>query len=400
MKARIPGSERTELSASDPGREPILAVEYVRTVLFDVGRSIDLRLAAAALPGSSDFKPVKRRNTPASLTLPRTLSVPLAPGLRGKDPQTSMEGAEASAKLYEEGVISLTVRARLAARLSELHSLGSRLFPLGNNSPATVDGYIEDRFRDLQESLGLAITPEVPGAPPEREHYTAYCISDWGSGSPDDFVARNRKVLASLLEGEPAARDLHETQIAKSLGNSFSYGAEDLAVFDLEHCVIMDRSGDWEDLLLIAEHANYQLLELRVLDRLLDQWLDEAEKDLRDMYAGGRHSRRVRNRGLPARFARLQNLRLEALFILENLENSAKIIGDYFLGQIYVHLGLVFSVEGWTRSVERHLGALQSIYEIVKSDKSERTMVFLEIVFIVVCIAFPVHQILQVMLSG
>jgi len=376
-------------------------MEYVRFVLFDVGRAIDLTKAAAVLPGRTDSKAVKRRNTPASLTLPKTVCVSLERDAFGSPSPAAYAGAEATAKLFDEGVISLAVRVRLSAGLSELHDLERRTFPLGGRE-CTVDQFIEERFRELHERLGPAIAREDPaGTPPEREYYTAYCISDWGRGSPDSFVARNGRTLAALLEGETESQNLHDAQIRKSLANPFSYGAEDLAIFDLDHCVILDRSRDWEDILLIAEHANYQLLELRVLDRLLDHWLEDAEKDLRAFYTKtrGRRGRKARIRALPAKFARLQGLRLEALFILENLENSAKIIGDYFLGQIYVHLGRVFSVEGWTRSVERRLGALQNVYEIVKSDKSERTMIVLEIIFIVVCIAFPILQILQVMLS-
>ena len=41
--------------------------------------------------------------------------------------------------------------------------------------------------------------------------------------------------------------------------------------------------------------------------------------------------------------------------------------------------------------MERRLDALQNVYEIVKGDKNERTMLVLEIVFIVVCI-IPIIQ--------
>lgn len=399
--ARPKGAAVSPPARRASSREPKLAVEYVRFVLFDVGRAIDLKKAASVLPSRTDSKSVKRRNTPASLTLPKTLRVSLEKDAFGSPSPAAYEGAEATAKLYDEGVISLSVRIRLTAGLSELHALERRTFLLGGRD-CTVDQFLEERFRDLHERLGPAISrDDGPDPVPERETYTAYCVCDWGRGTPDAFVAKHGRALASLLEGEPEPQDLHDLQVKKSLANPFSYGAEDLAIFDLDHCVILDRSRDWEDILLIAEHANYQLLELRVLDRLLDHWLEDAEKDLRAFYSQsrGRRGRKARIRALPAKFARLQGLRLEALFILENLENSAKIIGDYFLGQIYVHLGRVFSVEGWTRSVERRLGALQNVYEIVKSDKSERTMLVLEIVFIIVCIAFPILQILQVMLS-
>jgi hypothetical protein len=204
-----------------------------------------------------------------------------------------------------------------------------------------------------------------------------------------------------LLAGEPWNYPVHETQIRKAMNNPFSYSERDLAVFDMDRCIIIDSDRDYEDVLLICELANYQYLELRTLDKLLDRWLDEAEADVEAIAKKGRGKGKKLDTGaLRKKFGKIQTLRLDALFILENLENSAKIIGDYFLGSVYEHVCGIFNTSGWTRSVERRLDALQNIYEIVKVEKSERTMLILDVVFIIVCIIFPVLQILQVMLSG
>ena len=57
-----------------------------------------------------------------------------------------------------------------------------------------------------------------------------------------------------------------------------------------------------------------------------------------------------------------------------------------------------FNTDEWKFSVERRLNALQNIYELLKSDTTEQRMMTLEMVFIAVCIIFPILQILQVML--
>lgn len=109
--------------------------------------------------------------------------------------------------------------------------------------------------------------------------------------------------------------------------------------------------------------------------------------------------RRKRTNALQRKFADMQALRIEALFILENLENSSKIIGDYFFGQIYEHLCSIFNTAGWKWSIERRLDVLQDIFEIVRGDISEQRTMVLEIIFIIVCIVFPIIQIVQVMLT-
>jgi hypothetical protein len=98
------------------------------------------------------------------------------------------------------------------------------------------------------------------------------------------------------------------------------------------------------------------------------------------------------------KFAHIQALRFDALFILENLENSSKIIGDYYLGQIYDRLCSIFNTDGWKWSIERRLDTLQDVYDMVKTDTSEHKMLLMEGLFIIVCIVFPLIQILQVML--
>jgi len=206
---------------------------------------------------------------------------------------------------------------------------------------------------------------------------------------------------AALLVGEESGA-LHESQIAEALRRPFSYGHHDYAVFDMNRCILIDPKGDYGDILLIAEHANYRLLELRALDRLLDLRLDEAEKDLTAYGARRRGRRKLRSRlkgnAPQTKFARIQALRFESLFILENLENSAKIIGDFYLGQIYDQLCMIFNTDGWGRSVERRLDVLSSVYDMAKTDSAERRMLLLEVVFIIVCIIFPAIQIVQVLL--
>jgi len=100
------------------------------------------------------------------------------------------------------------------------------------------------------------------------------------------------------------------------------------------------------------------------------------------------------------KLGKLQTLRFDALFTLENLDNSSKIIGDYFLGLIYERLCSIFNTESWKVSVGKRLDALQNVYELLKNDTAERRMLTLEIVFIVVCIVLPVIQIVQVMMAG
>ncbi|OHE58068.1 MAG: hypothetical protein A2Y36_15045 [Treponema sp. GWA1_62_8] len=382
---------------SDPDDKRLF--ELVQFSIHDVGRSVDLaRLESAAADAISSarrsgrFAPL-RRDTPTSLSLPRPLIVPLA----GADAE-GLGRLSANAKIYEDGAITIVVRTKARLLIEDLAPLSRERIVSVGASKLNLDEYSALLFDQVMAIVSFAIVDPVSDENRDKETYLAFCLLECPEG-PSAYIAAHRGTVAVLLVGEEDPPRLHESQIAAALGRPFSYRPDDLAVFDMDRCFIVDPRADYEDILLIAEHANYRLLELRALDRLLDFRLDEAEKDL-TAYGlkriGDRKSQARLRGGAPRRkFARIQALRFEALFVLENLENSAKIIGDYYLGQIYDRLCAVFNTDGWSRSVERRLDVLSSVYDMAKTDSAERRTQTLEITFIIVCIVLPLVQIWQ-----
>ncbi|MEN6364784.1 MAG: hypothetical protein ABFC75_01630 [Rectinema sp.] len=379
------------MSGMDDDR--VLPVEIVHLHVYDIGRTVDLKQAASLIPAHPDLGLAKRRDTPASLTLPK----PLVLALNVEDCDAAcFERFSAYAKIYDDGALTLVIRYRTVAAFKDLAALADMRVGDKEDSP-TISGFAAKSFSMVCDAIKATVTGFKENIAGDRETYTAFCLLECPGGDPEAFLARNRDGAASLISGEKPGV-LHESQIAQVLAKPFCYRKGDLAVFDMDRCLIIDPERDYEDLLLIAEHANYRLNELRVLDGLLDGWLDEAERDVRKLYLSGGKTRSGA-RIVRLKLARLQSLRFDALFTLENLDNSSKIIGDYFLGTVYDRLCTIFNTEGWKVSVERRLDALQNVYEMLKYDTGERRMLTLEVVFIIVCIFFPILQIVQVMVQ-
>ncbi|MCE5256573.1 MAG: hypothetical protein LLF89_06975 [Spirochaetaceae bacterium] len=380
------------MSRQDDDRE--LSVEIVHLYVYDIGRSVDLKKAASLIPAYPDIGFGKRRDTPASLTLPKPLILTLN---TDECDAACFEKFSAHAKIYDDGALTLVIRFRTKSRFADLASK-SNLMLRDLTGSQTIEQFAESSFRMVVEAIMPSVTGYSSDGSSQMETYTAFCILECPGGDPDAFLARNKDMAAALLAGEEPGV-LHETQVDQILNKPFSYRKDDIAIFDMDRCIIVDPSRDYEDVLVIAEHANYRLIELRALDTLLDKWLEEAERDIRKMYLSEGKTRKA-TRALKHKTGRLQTLRVDALFTLENLDNSSKIIGDYFLGQIYQRLCSIFNTEEWKVSVERRLSALQDVYEVLKNDSGERRMLTLEVVFIIVCIVLPVIQIIQVMMAG
>ncbi len=366
--------------------------ELVYFRIYDVGRAVDLDTVGMGAFGGESRGALKSapffRDTPESLSLPQPLVMPLEPA------ESAAFGVfRSEAKVYGDGAITVCLRGRFRSTLEDLERAASGPILRDALGERTLSEGADSRFFGVLERISGSILDAASNPGKDCETYAAFCLLECPE-SPEAFLAENRRSVATLLMGADAGEDLHEQKIAETLAQPFSFTTADLAIFDLDRCLIIDPREGYEDILLMIEHANYRLLELRVLDRLLDKRLDVAERDLSSFTRRGR----APGGSVRKKFARIQSLRFVTLFVLENLENSSKIIGDYYLGQIYGRLCSLFNTEGWSRSVERRLDVLTSIYEMVKTDNAERRTLVLEIVFIAVCIILPLLQIWQALL--
>jgi len=207
-----------------------------------------------------------------------------------------------------------------------------------------------------------------------RKKYALYCITD-DIANISEFIEINKNYLAKLLMGEKLDLELNQYQIDLTLSQRFSFLKNDMVIFDFDRCLIIDPNLDYEDILLVAEIANYQLLELRTLDHLLDKRLNLAEEDIRKIYfkrpsLGRRLSRKVGN---------LLRLRYDLTFILENIENVSKLIGDYYLSQLYSNLSHLFNLKEWSDSIRHRLETVGDIYNISQTNINERFLLYVEI---------------------
>jgi hypothetical protein len=342
--------------------------EIVFLYLYDVGRSVDLKALDRGLhgkpSGQQKISVERRLDTPESLLLPMPLILNLEDRhLPAAD--SRFHDIRFRAKVYAEGVVTVEARAEVEAELPELHTLRYRELPGLDGGKSTLDGLASLHFEELMGKIQSYVNQDqYRFDTSNREDYHVFCLLD-PVDDPHRFLSENSDYLAPFLLGENPQVSLHSSQISTTLKTPFSFTAQDVAIFDMDRAFLIAPNRDYEDLLLIVEHANFQLLELRALDKLLDRLLDNVEKD-------------VRGRSVSKKLGNLQPLRLDSLFILENLENSSRIIGDYYLGQIYDHLCGIFNTQGWKNNVERRLDLLQSIYTLTKSERTDSTMVLLE----------------------
>lgn len=280
-------------------------------------------------------------------------------------------------KLLPVGAISITVRVPFAVnRIEDLvvyHDLQFR------------NGSLHEEVRNLAEETRRELAAHFVRPVPhlvEEEAYTVFCIESplrSEDGTPlqsEKWLKANRREVAALLTQEPDIAHLSRQESDESTGRFLSYYEHDLVVVDWDAALIVDAPRLIDETLYVMELANLQLAELEAYDRILDEALDRAYRDLAS------HSRRGRS----AMLRELREIRIDLARFGDELSNITKFFGDWHLARIYENLSARFHLADWHRAINDKLKTLDNLYQLLQHDWTNRWMLVLESAIVVLFI--------------
>ena len=272
-------------------------------------------------------------------------------------------------KLLPVGAISITVSVPFAVdRIEDLvvfHDLH------------LDTGYLADEVRQLAEDIRRELEPYYVRPVPklmEEEAYTVFCMEaplTTSEGLPmtaENWLQNHRRQVASLLSQESDVRHLSRQEAEENTVKYLSYYQNDLVVMDWDAALLVDEEPDFDETLYIMELANVQLAELEAYDRILDDALDRAYRDL------SRHPLRSRKSVMHE----LKEIRIDLARFSDELSNITKFFGDWHLARIYKNIAERFHLGEWHRTIDDKLKTLDGLYEIIKHDHTTRLMLILE----------------------
>jgi hypothetical protein len=198
---------------------------------------------------------------------------------------------------------------------------------------------------------------------------------------PESFCVRHGRRIAQILRAEH--EPLSDQEVDDALAARVSYGAHDVTIIDWNAALVIDRDGD--DVLAVLEFANVELLEMRFVDQKLDRALNEAYEQLSRRSVGWR--RMLGYSGADLR--RVAELQVDNAALFENVNNTLKLLGDQYLARVYRSINRRLHIDDWDSSILRKLQTLESIYEKISDQATNRRMEVLEWV-IIILIAFSI----------
>ena len=208
----------------------------------------------------------------------------------------------------------------------------------------------------------------------EEEAYTVFCIDAPLLGSDDTPLGAeawwraHRRSVASLLTQEPDVDHLSRQEADESTGRFLSYYERDLVVVDWDAALLIDEHQNFDETLYVMELANLQLAELEAYDRILDDSLDRAYRDL---------SLRP-TRGRTSILRELREIRIDLARFSDELSNITKFFGDWHLARIYENISARFHLGDWHRTIDKKLQTLDDLYQLLNHDHINRWMLILE----------------------
>lgn len=276
---------------------------------------------------------------------------------------------ELGIKLLPVGAISISVRVPFKVRhvedLVDYHDL------------QFSNGSLHQEVRRLAEEVRRELAPHYirPVADlAEEEAYTVFCINSPLSAEDDTpitaerWLKGHRRVVASLLTQEPDIDHLSTQEADESTGRFLSYYEHDLVVVDWDAALIIDQKVNFDETLYVMELANLQLAELEAYDRILDDSLERAYRDL--------SVRPVRGRTSILR--ELREIRIDLARFSDELSNITKFFGDWHLARIYENISARFHLADWHRTIDKKLQTLDDLYQLLNHDQTNRWMLILE----------------------
>lgn len=280
---------------------------------------------------------------------------------------------ERGIKLLPVGAISITIRVPFVVQhiedLVEYHDL------------QFSNGSLHDEVQRLAEEVRHELTPYYvrPVARlAEEEAYSVFCINspllteDAAPLSTEQWLRGHRRSVASLLTQEPDIDHLSKQEADESTGRFLSYYEHDLVVMDWDAALIIDQRANFDETLYVMELANLQLAELEAYDRILDDSLERAYRDL--------SARPMRGRTTILR--ELRELRIDLARFNDELSNITKFFGDWHLARIYENISARFHLGDWHRTIDGKLQTLDDLYQLLNHDQTNRWMLILEVTIV------------------
>lgn len=287
--------------------------------------------------------------------------------------------AEVTVTIWDYGVLSVLFQVPIPAGTTWRSLLDQSLYITGDTAVPELEELARSKSKEITNLIAPAL--QKPEEWEVYEDYTVYFFEKLsGVANPQELVEKVN--MAALILGEPS-EDLSAKSKDPILENIFQYATNDLSVIDWNAAVVVEPSGI-KDIPDVLEFALTHLMEVRYYDDLLDTKLN-------DLYTAieSKRSRPL----FGSRFSKISheaNSRyIEFSEFIERVDNSLKVVGDFYLAVIFRAINRRFRIHDWEQSIRHKMNLLARVSELLQGEVHNQRSLLLEVI-VIILIAFEV----------
>ena len=297
--------------------------------------------------------------------------------------------AHVSVNLFDYGKISVVfeVPIRQGTPLDELRPLCQELYEsqvltkIAQEECATYAERVQPALH-IHTPRSMAVSADGTEVPLQRMEVFTIVFVEELEGKPLAKDVLAWPGLPKLVIGEASERPLGEKQVRDTLQHADGYLDDDLVVIDWNSAFVLEPSGS-HDIPEILEFTRSMLLQLTAYD-------DQLDVELRELYDDFAKRRSGLGAVFSSRYRKLTHevsaRLIEVTEFNERIENSFKIIGDYYLARVYRTAVARFGIPIVRESVARKHQLVGKVYDMLKGEVELLRGQLLEVTIVVLII--------------
>lgn len=334
---------------------PTVSGQITAFFLYDVAEAADLAQVRASVGGAG--QPARLAAKPAIPAYVRYLQPPVQADADAFG-VAAIEGWHARVKVYDYGVVSLSLTRPFTGTWTELVALAQHVMSSG-----ALDAKADAACRAIVERLRPALQ-QPRDASLSEDYFVVGVTSASGFDGAESLLTAHGDDIARILRGE--SERLSGQERDEVLRHRLSYLATDLVVPSWNGAFVFDTEAGLTGALELLEFANSQLLQYRYYDQRLDEELTRIYARLQspkwyEPWIGRRYTAAARE---------LHSVFIDVNELTDRTENALKLVGDVYAARLLGLAAARLGLGAWKDAVKDKLKTLDDIYRFAVDQTS------------------------------
>ena len=338
--------------------------------VFDVAEEANLSHVEALLKSESSRARLKFTKVPKQAVIMRNAPVTLNLGETEVILDQHKIKVEVFAKIWDYGVLSIMFQIPIpeGTEWEELIEFSAKI-----EQDTTLDEAARFRAQELVNVITAALRD--PHTWHQFEDYVIFFF-EVISGIEKTGELIEKVDIPRLLIAETNNNLSERSRRAIMENSTFQYTNADLTIIDWNSAIVIEPSG-LKEVPEVIEFALTHMMEMRYYDALLDQKLTTLYDSIEES----------RGKFFSNRFTHLSreasSRYIEFSEFIERVDNSFKVLGDFYLAKIFRASGEKFRIPEWEVNITRKINLFSNLSELLQGEINVNRSLWLEITVVV-----------------